>query len=67
MRNFNLLVLGQGLSKEDYPDYKIYIKKTCRYLLEKKLGTSNEYSRHMFSSRDKKNVNLRASKSWLDK
>ena len=28
---------------------------------------SNEYPQCMFSSRNKKNVNFRANKSWLDK
>ena len=45
---------------------------TCIYFsdLSKKtffVGTYNEYPQHMFSSRNRKNVNFRASKSWLDK
>ena len=38
------------------------------YSLEVPLwGISNEYPQHMFSSRNKKNFNFRASKFWLDK
>ena len=65
-----------------YPDYEIYIflifqrkhtlwvliNRRCGYSLEMPhRGTSNEYPQHMFSMKNKKNVNFRASKSWLEK
>ena len=40
----------------------------CRYSLEvPHRDTSNEYPQHMFSLRNQKTVNFRASNSWLDK
>ena len=39
--------------------YSIEVPTTYR-------GTSNEYPQHMFSSRNKDNVNFRASKFWFD-
>ena len=70
VRNFTLLVLGQGLhysSKGVYPDYEIYIifflfferNICCGYSLEvPHRGTFNEYPQHLFSMRNKKNVNF---------
>ena len=64
VRNYKLLVLGQGLhrsSEEEYPDYNIcifhisyfsyFLKKTCcGYSLEAPhWGASNEYPQHMVS------------------
>ena len=51
--------------------FSYFLKKTCcGYSSEvPRGGASNEHSQHMhiFSSRNKKTVSFRASKSWLDK
>ena len=79
VRNFNLPVLEQGpqlllqrVSRLWYTMYILFLlleeNICCGYSLEVlQCGAANKFLQYMFLLKNKKNVNFRASKFWLDK